>query len=526
MEVKLATSNARKQPLGRLLGWAAAKLAGLDDRINPIAVKELRQAVQAKYISGVLLLLLMGQLVAMAAIVLGRGADELDVGRQAFLVLFGILAFSCMVFLPLYVAGRLFAERVAADVDLFSITALRPRAVVWGRLSSGVLLTVLVYAASAPFLAFTLLLRGIDRPSVFALLLAGFVGTAFLLQFAVFLACLPVPRQLRPLLSLVAIGAGFFGFLVAMSFAAAQVDEDLFSRGGEVWRVFGAVLVLSVLATAFFFALSVALVSPRAANRAFPVRACITVAWAVSFGVVALWSATIEMEQPVRLWGLVWVCLLCLGLAIAMCEPDAYGPRVARTIPRSGLLRLPAFLLYTGAAGGVAWACLLIGLTLAAGAMWDANVASAWRASYGHMWYYYGERDTIAILGGCSVYFYCYCMTASLIRRRFLPGNRQAYTLLIMLLVVAVTFLPAFVGGVTSYKLDAHDGQLGPWYVTTPIILTDHYYEDYGTTGLLFAGVWAVIVTLLNAPWLAARSRAFRRPDDAHVCRSQALNNE
>ena len=42
-------------------------IEAMDDRLNPIAVKELRQAVQSRFVTGMLILLLLALLIAMTA---------------------------------------------------------------------------------------------------------------------------------------------------------------------------------------------------------------------------------------------------------------------------------------------------------------------------------------------------------------------------------------------------------------------------------------------------------------------------
>jgi hypothetical protein len=50
--------------------FLAGVLGKFDDWCNPIAVKELRQAVQSKFVAGLLILFLVGQLVTMSVVVL------------------------------------------------------------------------------------------------------------------------------------------------------------------------------------------------------------------------------------------------------------------------------------------------------------------------------------------------------------------------------------------------------------------------------------------------------------------------
>src|SRR5262249_24721096 len=151
---------------------AAGFLERLDDSLNPIVVKELRQAVQSRFVVVALLLFLSLQLLILGLyLVFGYGARSADMesvnaGREGFLVLQGVLLGTCLLFIPLYAGVRLAAERSDTNVDLLFVTALKPRAIVRGKLFSAVVLVLLIFSACAPFMTFTYLLRGIDMPTI------------------------------------------------------------------------------------------------------------------------------------------------------------------------------------------------------------------------------------------------------------------------------------------------------------------------------------------------------------------------
>jgi len=79
----------------------------LDDRLNPIVVKELRQAVQSKFVVAILLFFLAAQLlVAGIYLVLnserrGLGSLDFQAGHELFSILHGVMLGTCMFFLPI-----------------------------------------------------------------------------------------------------------------------------------------------------------------------------------------------------------------------------------------------------------------------------------------------------------------------------------------------------------------------------------------------------------------------------------------
>ena len=482
-------------------------IAKLDDWCNPIAVKELRQAVQSKFVSGLLILFLVGQLVTMSAVVLARNEYEsaFDTGRNAFMILFGILIGACMLFLPAYAAGRLIAERSSTNGDLILTTALRPRAIIWGKVASGLVLTMLAYSACMPFLTFTYLLRGVDLLSIFIVLAAGFIGNAVAVQLALFLACLPGPRQIRPIYALIGLGGSVVAFVCTLAFSAVVVGTGYeHFETKEALLFLALIAALGLLAFGFLLVLSVAILSPRSANRALPVRVYITGVWLIAWAAVAVWSLETQSTDPVRPWMIASLSVFSLALLIAVGERDALGFRVARTIPRRRLVRGVAFLFYSGAAGGVAWACLMQGLTALVAAGWHWSFPSfAANSFYGDM------PDLVVSMLGGSLYVFCYCMTGAVLARTFFRSMGPSYSWAIATLVAGIAFALPVVGYILQAEVRRHGP--GVWCLANPIILTGEFLE-YRSLGLSFVAVWAGAAIVLNASWFRERLKAFRPP--------------
>src|SRR5262245_50237735 len=111
---------------------SAGFLDKLDDMLNPIAVKELRQAVKSRIVISALLLFLLIQLsILLLSLWFGdRQTGEsinLHAGREIFQILQGFLLGTCMLLVPAYAGVRLAAEHSDTNVDLLFISTLRPR---------------------------------------------------------------------------------------------------------------------------------------------------------------------------------------------------------------------------------------------------------------------------------------------------------------------------------------------------------------------------------------------------------------
>ena len=119
-----------------------------------------------------------------------------------------------------------------------------------------------------------------------------------------------------------------------------------------------------ILFVGLLYVFSVALVSPKSANRMFAPRVCVMAAWAISGAVSAAWGGYESSEAPIVGWFVVATCLFTGLLIPVLGERDAWGLRVRREIPRDWIGRPVAFVFYTGSAGGVVWCVAMVLATI------------------------------------------------------------------------------------------------------------------------------------------------------------------
>ena len=474
----------------------------ITDRLNPVVVKELRQAVQGKFLIVVLICFLCLQLLTMGIFLI---RDEFisvsfDAGRNIFQVLLVILFGTCLLFVPAYTGLRLATERADADVDLLFITTLRPRSIIWGKFLAGLILTVLLYSACMPFMAFTYLLRGIDLPSIFVLLALDFIVVAVSLQGAILIGCFPANRVFKVILGvgwLVLILAVFqlitlFSFFLLQSGIGSQLDSWKFWRGAL------GVLASGLALIGIFALLSIALISPFSTNRALPVRIFITAVWLLTGIGVAIWSIGVGNFVPIVVWAGSHILLHSIGLFIAVSEREHLGRRVRRSIPRRWLLRLLAFLFYSGDASGMAWSSLKIILTLL--------FIGVWLTIFPQM----QTDDNITAIGALAslgLYAFGYTLGASLIRRRFLEdrvASNYTWVIALILLGITTTIVPLalfFLSGEWNKE----------WLVASPLgPLLFFDTKGFVSNSITIASVWATFVGVLSLPWFVTRVSDFR----------------
>ena len=475
----------------------------LDDWLNPIVVKELRQAVHGKFVTAALLLLLVVQLSVLGIYIVSSGdfAGRFDVGRNAFMFLLAILMGICLLFVPAYTSMRLAFER-DTNVDLLFVTTIKPSAIIWGKLFAALTITVLIFSACMPFMVFTYWLRGIDLPSIFVLMAASFLVVAVAVQLATFVACLPAGRVLKVFLSLLALIFFLWAFIATLSWSYYSLYAGIGSRLGS-WSFWGPALAAILIVAAvlgLLFSLSVAMIKPVSSNRALPVRLFVTAMWIVS-GIASAVIAYVQRDiTTLSVWSVLSVVVFASAFFVAVSEREQLGPRVARKIPWSGL-RLPAFFLFSGAASGVAWAALMSLLTYLTVKI--LTTGSTTLRTSGSV------KESQVWVGGLALYGLAYSMSAVLARRHVLARwIAPKHTWLVALILLAAgTVIPFVIGYLASVGSFDRADEIGPWLVTNPFALDLNAYQS---AYLTVAGGWALLACILNADWFIEQIRAFR----------------
>ena len=491
------------------MNFVANLLERFTDTLNPIVVKELRQAVKGKFFS-VILMVFLGVLLLTIGLYLSSRTVEFsfNMGRDIFGVLLSILLSTCLLFVPAYTAIRLGSERSDANVDLLFITTLRPRSIIWGKFLAAVVLTVLLYSACLPFMTFTYLLRGVDLPSIFVLMALTFIISVVAIQCAIFLGCIPANRFFRVILGV--------GWLIAVAVSIPTVSMMMYGPTGllhsgiggqmgtwQFWRIALSVLVGGIALISLLGLLSTALISPYSSNRALPVRVFVTGTWFLTGIAATIWSLASKNLTPVGVWVGAYVLVYSIGLFIAVSEREHLGKRVSLSIPRARWLRPLAFLFYSGAAGGVLWSSLMTVLTLL------TIVVLIER--FPHMWMGQFYNDFLVVFIVIPLQAFAYALGASLIRRRVL-ANRIAggYTCVIAIILLDVTtmIVPLILFFITGTWEKA-------WLVGSPVgpilaVSGKEYHLAYSSLGI--SSLVALLTCVLSIPWFFRQIRNFQPP--------------
>jgi hypothetical protein len=487
----------------------SSSLAGrLDDWINPITVKEMRQAVNSRSITWTLTGFLLIQVAIAASVLLFSETYRPDfgTGRSVFLGLLGALLGTCLLYLPISTSLRFAAERFQQNVDLLFITTLKPVQIIWGKTLAAMALLLLFFSASTPFMMMTYFLRGIDLQSSLILLGLDFLVVFACIQFGILLALMPGSQALRLLIGLTA----FLGVLIVAWQSSYQILH--FGIGSHMGRlgVWGPALTVAffvILGAGWLFVLSVASVTPASANRALGVRIYLIFAWLTTGIVAGIWSIMNGNPGLIEVWLIAMALLFSLNLFSSLGEPQDPGPRVLRTIPKRRIPRLLAFFLYSGVAGGIAYSILMIIGTFVATAVFLEYFASPGRFGYGVR----GAEKAFMISAGFALYALAYSLTALTIKRFFFAQSKrpQITAEIAGIILVAGLMLPLLT---VIVLLSSGSLEQLPAMVSwgNPFIF---FIEDEAMLeSASFGGIWAVAVLVITMPWLKRQYLNFRPP--------------
>ncbi len=486
------------------------RLAGrLDDALNPIVVKELRQAVRGRFLAGILMFLLVLQLLTLGIFLLTKGISTIDLvggqsyGEEVFGILAGILFFAAVFCVPVYAAVRIYSERSGDQMALFFVSTLAPHRIVGGKLASNLALSLLLFSACLPYLSFTYYLRGIDLPSIFVALGVGLLASAAAIQGAIFLASLPVSRVLRILIGLGGLGGLMMLFMSSLGFAFALSDAGVGSRLGS-WEFWGpALTVLGSFALIFglAFFLSVAMITHAAANRALPVRLYALGAWLASGGVVGYLCFARGARDAVESWLYMAFLGLAFSLLPAICARDCPSVRVRDQVPESPAARLPAFFLFSGSGGGVAWSVVMIVLTAVAGEIFDRQLGGVLGESRGQL------------LGFCA-YAVAYALLAVLLQRGWLGRwVRPAQTwILALALMAALSLGPPILGFLVAPDAVSRSLDFGLWTLLSPFA---PFQTEVSELASRLGLGWAAVMMIFAGRWFLDQVLAFRPAEAA-----------
>jgi hypothetical protein len=324
-------------------------LARFDDRLNPVLVKEVRQALRGRYFRNLFwTTVVFATAVAVFMIVTDAiGGPSAGFGREFFAGTFSVLSFAVHAFVPFWAFQAMGAEWEENTYDLLVISNLRPRHLVLGKVLAATVQASLYYCAFAPFLVSTFLLGGVDLLAIGLLIGLSFLVSTTLSFVAVALSTLGRTKLVRAALSMVLASALLPATGLGIGFAGVVIDEASMLRDRDVQLTIAAFVSLLPLAALAAFGVACARLAHEEENRSTALRILTTLitlaalGWAAYGYEIAPFVGDEEWLAAITATG---TGVTTIASIFFVTEPESFGRRVVLQVPASrtrALLALP-----------------------------------------------------------------------------------------------------------------------------------------------------------------------------------------
>ena len=267
-----------------LFDWLEDK----SDRLSPIVVKEVRQAVRGRefhysFVASLIVALMIAFYGAAAA-----PRSDGTTGAGTFTALMVCLTLLGLLVVPIGAFSAMRAERMEQTLELVTVTALSSRRVVIGTLMAQAVKLVTLFAALAPFMAMSFLLGGIDFLTILISLAVLFLWSLWAASAFLFLSTLFKSRAMS---GVVLGAAGILMFFVATLGRFATfgfgIGPPMSSRAAAWWAL-AMVMTGCVATTANLVLLAESRLTVPTANRVTPLR----IGFFAQFMLIVAWALT------------------------------------------------------------------------------------------------------------------------------------------------------------------------------------------------------------------------------------------
>ncbi len=332
------------------------RLIALSDWINPILVKETRQALKSRQFSWTLILLTIVVLAWSILAIVGM-IPSIYYNSNGAGMLIGyaiILIVPALIVIPQSTFRSMASELEDGTFETLSLSTLSPRHILIGKLGVAALQLIVYLSVIAPCIALTYLLRGVTLEVIAMTILIIASCSLALSTVAISVAAFSRTRMQQVFFSIILLGGQVF-----CSFWAGAVLIGLVGTGGfglEGWIVFGIFLLAIVLYGWLLLRCGACAIGVSSDNRSTPIRIpLLTIGIVMSmmegFMITSYGSVT-ETQQMIAT--AVASLFVHWGIAgsIMMGERGTIPARARRSLPSSLLGRVFLTWLNPGAGPG------------------------------------------------------------------------------------------------------------------------------------------------------------------------------
>ncbi|PQO42513.1 ABC transporter permease [Blastopirellula marina] len=347
--VEIAQGQADESTSPTPTGWWQRfdrVLENLGDHLNPILVKETRQALKSRQFAVTFGLVLLTSWVWSLMAIYMRYPGILYSPDGPFLLVgyLDILLFPLVVIIPFSAFRSLASEREDGTFELLSISTLSPRQIISGKLISSILQILVYLSALAPCIGFTYLLRGIDIITIAYVIMLAFLASVLLSAVGLVLACVTQQRHWQSALSVIVILLFIFLFFMGLMLVYTLVYDE------SGWREFdkfdfwlGTIGFLTAYASYLHLIVAVASaqITFESENRSARIRVALLIQHFLALG----WIGYVAIRFPTDIEPFFFMITLLVLHWFVMGsfingESAALSPRVRRRIPNYLLDRL------------------------------------------------------------------------------------------------------------------------------------------------------------------------------------------
>ena len=463
------------------------------DRLNPILVREVQQAMRGRaFVLSVLVALVISIIIAVDAVGDYDAAPN-RAGRGVFQAGLATLAPLLLFVVPMQAFQSMRLELRSGIVEQLLLSELRPWRILAGKLQAAMVQFVLFLAVLSPLLATSYLLRGVDLPTIGIALLFAFVLCAVATMFAVSSAAqarLPSLQGLANLGTAFGLGLSAFGAVtLCLSGGFTMLVAELL-RSGELTAILSGFVLCAVAAIVLMALAAQSSLLHAFENKSTGFRVMLFVVPVVAFGwLLAFAPPTARAETFAVLCFLALLFGIVFGVFMVTEQRDL-SPRVRAHVPRSGLLATLGAPFLPGRDRGLLCFAIYLLLLGAAAALW-------WPPSRGGL---FDMSTGLWRVGTMTAGYACFYLWLGHLLRGRLPttvqGNQLARFLLpltLLAFVLVPILIDVFVRG--------SSGNWHPGHLLNPFwTIAEFDRRDGGMPIQLFCNAVIVGFLMLSLP--------------------------
>jgi ABC-type transport system involved in multi-copper enzyme maturation permease subunit len=339
------------------------------DWINPIVVKECRQALKSRqFFFSFTLTLLFCWLWSIFGVWSNASQNGDLSGLTMVTGYFFILSFPLLVIVPFSAYRSLTVEREDKTYELLAVTTLKPRQIVTGKLVSALVQTALYISGVLPCFGFTALLQGIDLPMMGFMFLNIVLASISLTMFCLMCAALVQERfwqMLMTVVILIGLLLSFWGLMALLAEMQFFGGFAMLIRERDFWPSYSGMILAQLTWWLVFHQVATSQLTFASDNRSTALRVTVVAQQLVYVGWFAYMCWSVSQRQGIDMFrddGLAFALMVPALLywyavgTFATGESENLSSRVKRQLPESFLGRMFTNWFFPGPGRGYIFA--------------------------------------------------------------------------------------------------------------------------------------------------------------------------